>query len=105
VAGPVDTVAPSMGLQPPSASSASSPTLLGTPEFSLKVGCELPPLYLRFWPLRRQPYQASISKHFLALTIMSGFVGCIWDGASGGAVSVWPFLKSWLHTLSPHFLM
>ena len=31
-------------------------------------------------PLRRQPSQASICKHFLASTIMSGFGGYIWDG-------------------------
>jgi hypothetical protein len=42
---PVDTVAPSMGLQTPSASSVPSPTPpLGTPELSPMVGCE--PLYL-----------------------------------------------------------
>jgi hypothetical protein len=34
-----------------------------------------------------QPYQASISKHFLASTITSGFGSCIWDGSPGGAVS------------------
>jgi hypothetical protein len=32
-------------------------------------------------PLRRQPYQASISKHFPASTITSEFGGCIWDGS------------------------
>jgi hypothetical protein len=30
-------------------------------------------------PLRRQLYQALVSKHFLASTIVSGFVDCIWD--------------------------
>ncbi|GAB1285948.1 Probable 2-oxoglutarate dehydrogenase E1 component DHKTD1, mitochondrial [Apodemus speciosus] len=34
-------------------------------------------------PLRRQPYQASTSKHFPASTIVSGFGGCIWDGSPG----------------------
>ena len=30
-------------------------------------------------PLRRQPYQAPFSMHFLASTIVSGFGVCIWD--------------------------
>jgi hypothetical protein len=51
-------------------------------------------------PLRRQPYQASISKHFLASTISSGFGGCIWDGFPGGAVPGWLFLQSLFPTLS-----
>jgi hypothetical protein len=55
-------------------------------------------------PLRRQLYQASISMHFLASTIVSAFGDCIWDGSPGGATSRWPFLQSLLHTLSPHFL-
>jgi hypothetical protein len=55
-------------------------------------------------PLRRQLYQAPVSKHFLASAIVSGFGGCIWDGSPGGAVSGWPFLQSLLHTLSPYFL-
>ena len=56
-------------------------------------------------PLRRQPYQVSISKHFLASTITFGFGGCIWDGSPGGAVCGWPFLQSLLHTLTPYFLL
>ena len=44
---PIDTVAPSIGLQPPSAPSVPSTTPLSeTPEFSPMVGCELPTLYL-----------------------------------------------------------
>ena len=35
-------------------------------------------------PLRRQPYQAPVSKHFLASTIVSGFSDCIWDESPGG---------------------
>jgi hypothetical protein len=56
-------------------------------------------------PLRRQPYQAPVSKHILASAIVSGFGNCIWDGSPGGAVSRWPFLQSLLHTLSPYFLL
>jgi hypothetical protein len=50
--------------------------------------------------LRRQLYQAPVSKHLLASTIVSRFGDCIWDGSLGGAVSGWPFLQSLLHTLS-----
>ena len=55
-------------------------------------------------PLRRQLYQAPVSKHLLASTIVSGFGDCIWDGSPGGAVSGWPFLQSLLHTLSLYLL-
>ena len=34
--------------------------------------------------LRRQLYQASVSKHLLASTIMSGFGDCIWDESQVG---------------------
>ena len=47
-------------------------------------------------PLRRQLYQAPVSKHLLASTIVSGFGDCIWDGSPGGAVSGWSFLQSLL---------
>ena len=53
-------------------------------------------------PLRRQLYQALVSKHLLASTIVSGFGVCMWDGSLGRAVSGWPFLQ--LHSLSLHFL-
>jgi hypothetical protein len=55
-------------------------------------------------PLKRQPYQASVSKHFLASAITSRFWDCIWDGSPGGAVSGWLFCQSLIHTLSPYFL-
>ena len=55
-------------------------------------------------PLRKQLYQAPDSKHFVAPAIVSVFGGCIWGGAPGGAVSVWSFLQSLLHTLSLYFL-
>jgi hypothetical protein len=54
-------------------------------------------------PLRRQLYQAAVSKHILASTIVSAFGDCIWDGSPGGTVSGWPFLQSLLHTLSLYF--
>jgi hypothetical protein len=55
-------------------------------------------------PLKRQLYQAPVSMHFLASTIVSALGGCIWDVSPGRAVSEWPFPQSLLHTLSPYFL-
>ena len=43
--------------------------------------------------LKRQPYQAPFSMHFLASTIVSGFCNCIWDESPGGTVSGWSFLQ------------
>jgi hypothetical protein len=43
---PVDTVAPSMGLQTPSAPSVPSPSPSLISELSPMVGCKFPPLYL-----------------------------------------------------------
>ena len=51
-------------------------------------------------PLRRQLYQAPVSKLLLAYAIGSGFGGCLWDGSPSGSVSGWLFLQSLLHTLS-----
>jgi hypothetical protein len=56
-------------------------------------------------PLRRQPYQAHFSVHFLASTIVSGFGNCIWNESPGGTVSGWPFLQSLLNILSPYLLL
>jgi hypothetical protein len=50
-------------------------------------------------PFRRHPYQAPVSKHFLASAIGTGFGGCIWDGYPGGLFSGWPFLQSLLHSI------
>ena len=101
----VDIVVLPMGLQTPSAPSVCSliPPL-GTPcsvqwladSICLCI-CETPDE-----PLSRQPYQASISKHFPASAVESRFGNCIWDASPGGAISRWPFLQSLLHTLSPH---
>ena len=37
-------------------------------------------------PIRRQLYQASVSKCLLTYTMVSGFGDCIWDGSQGGAL-------------------
>ena len=50
--------------------------------------------------LIKQLYQDPGNKHFLALTIVSEFGVCIWDGSLGGAFTGWPFLQALLHTLS-----
>jgi hypothetical protein len=55
-------------------------------------------------PLQRKLYQVTISKHFLASTIVFGFGVCIWDRSPGGTVSRWTFLQSLLHTLSLYFI-
>jgi hypothetical protein len=41
--------------------------------------------------LRRQLYQAPVSKLLLAFTTVSGMGGCLWDGSPGGSVSKWNF--------------
>jgi hypothetical protein len=104
---PIDTVAPSVGPQTPSVPSVPSPTPSSrTPELRPMVGCKISPLCQALTkPLRRQPYQASIRKHFPTSTIMPWFGGCIWNGSLGGAVSGWPFLQSLLHTMSPYLLL
>jgi hypothetical protein len=51
-------------------------------------------------PLRRQLYQAPVSKHLLASITVSGFGDCKWDRSPGGAVSGLSFLQSLLHTAS-----
>jgi hypothetical protein len=56
-------------------------------------------------PLRRQPYQAPFSMHFLAPTMVSGFGNCIWGESPGGTVSGWPFLQSQFNTLFPYLLL
>jgi hypothetical protein len=78
----VDTDAPSMGLQTSSAPLVPSPTPpSGTP---LSVQWLAASICLCICqaladPLRRQPYQAPVSKHFPASTIAPGFGDCIWD--------------------------
>jgi hypothetical protein len=55
--------------------------------------------------LKRQPYQALISKHFPTSTIASGFGDCVWDGSLGASVSEWSFFQSLHNTLSPSFFL
>ena len=50
--------------------------------------------------LRRQLYQAPVSKLLLASAIVYGFGGYFQDGSPGGAVSGRSFLQSLLGTLS-----
>jgi hypothetical protein len=38
-------------------------------------------------PLSKQLYQAPVTKHLLASSIVSGFGDCIWDGSPRGSVS------------------
>jgi len=54
-------------------------------------------------PLRRQPYQAPVSKCFLASTIALEYRICRWDGSLSGTVSEWPFLQSLLHFVPAFF--
>ena len=55
-------------------------------------------------PLRRQIYQAHVSKHFLASAIVFGCCVCIRDESLNWEVSGWPFLPSLFHSLSLYFL-
>jgi hypothetical protein len=74
---------------------------------SLMVGCKIQLCICQVLaePLRKQLYQAPVSKNFPASTIVSGFGDNIWDGSPGGTVDGWPFLQSLLHTLFPYFLL
>ena len=54
-------------------------------------------------PLRRQLYQAPVSKHALASAILSEFGVCMWNGSPGEAVSGQPFLQYLLHSLFLYF--
>ena len=54
-------------------------------------------------PLRRQLYQTTVIKQFLASAIVLGFGVYRWDGSLGGAISEWPFLQSLLPFFVPAF--
>ena len=54
-------------------------------------------------PLKRQLYQAPVSKHFVASAIVSRFGVCLWDGSPVGLSSGCPFFQSLLHSLSLDF--
>ena len=104
----VDIVVLSMGLQTPSAPSvlsliSSLGTLCSVQWLAMRIHLCISQALVE--PLRRQLYQALVSKHFLASTIVSGFGECVWDVSSGGTVSGWPFLQSLLHTLSLYLLL
>jgi hypothetical protein len=82
----VDIVVLPMGLQTPSTPSVLSLTsLLGTlcSVQWLAASIHLCICKALAGPLRRQPYQAPVSKHFLASTIVSCFGDCIWNGFPG----------------------
>jgi len=84
----------------------SSPkSSIGVPVLSLMVGIHIWINKALAQPLTRQPYQAPVSKRFLASAIVSGLLNsvCRWYGCVGGAVSGWPSLQSLLHSLSLHF--
>jgi hypothetical protein len=70
----VDIVVLPVGLQSPSTSSVLSLTVQW-----LAASIHLCICKALEGPLRRQPYQAPFSMHFLASTIVSGFGKCIWD--------------------------
>jgi hypothetical protein len=91
----VDIVVLPMGLQTPSAPSVLSLTLpLGSPCSVRWLAASIHICICQALeePLRRQLYQAPVSKHLLASTIVSGFGDCICNGSPAGAVSGWPFL-------------
>jgi hypothetical protein len=96
----VDSVATPMGLQTPSAPSVLSPTPPSLTPCSvqwLAASLHLCICQALAEPLRRQLYQAPVSKHLLASTIVSRFGNCIWDRSPGGAVSGWPFFSQGAH--------
>jgi hypothetical protein len=96
-----------MGLQTPSAPSILSlPPPLGTlcSVQWLSESIHLCMCKVLAEPLRRQLYQAPVSKHWLASTIVSGFGDYIWDVSLGRVVSGWSFLQFLLHTLSLYLL-
>ena len=89
----IDTVL--MGLQSSSAPSVLPLDLpLGSPVTIqwLAVGICICIGQVLVEPLRGQLYQASVSKHFLTLTIVLGCGVCTWDVSLGGPVSGWSFL-------------
>jgi hypothetical protein len=100
----VHIVVPPMGLQAPSAPWVLS---LAPPLWTLCLVqwlAESIHLYIcqaLAEPLRRQLYQAPVSKHLLVSTTVNGFGDCIWDGSPGRAFSGYIFLQCLFHTFSP----
>ena len=103
----VHIVVPPMGLQTPSAPwvlslAPSLGTLCSVQWMAVSI-----PLYIcqaLAVPIRKQLYQAPVSKFLLASTIVSVFGNYICDRSSGGTVPGWPFLQSLLQTLSLYLL-
>jgi hypothetical protein len=103
----VNIVVLSMGMKTPSAPSVLSLTLLLGTKCSVQwmaTSIHICICQSLAEALRRQLYQAPVSIHFLASTIVSGFGVCIWDGSPSGTISGWPFHQFLLHTLSSYFL-
>ena len=103
----LDIVALSIGLQTPSAPSILPPTpplgaLCSIRWLAASILICIAQALAK--PLRRQLYQAPVSKNFLASAIVTGFGGCIWDRSPGWAVFGWPFLQFLLKSLSLYFL-
>jgi hypothetical protein len=93
----VHIVVPPMGLKTPSAPWVFSlaPSLVTPSSVQwMAVNIHFCICQVLVEPLRRQLYQAPVSKPLLAPAIVSGFGGCLWDGSPSRAVSVWPFLQS-----------
>jgi hypothetical protein len=103
-----ETVAPLMRLQTASSRSVSFPTppsgTLHSVQWLHGSLC-LSIVQALAEHLRRQPYQAPVSKHFSASTIASRLGDCIWERSPGRAFSGWPFPQSLLHNLSLDFLL
>jgi hypothetical protein len=103
----IHIVVPPMGLQTPSA-----PWVLSlVPSLETLCSIQWMAVNIHFCicqalaePLMRELYQAPVSKHLLASTIVSGFGNCIWDGSPGGTVTRWPFLHFLFQPLSLYFL-
>jgi hypothetical protein len=95
----VHIVVPPMGLQIPSA-----PWVLSVaPSLGTMYSVQWMIVSIHFYIfqalaeiLRKQLYQAPVSKLLLESVIVSGFSGCLWDGFPMGAVSGWLFLQSLL---------
>ena len=56
-------------------------------------------------PLSGQPYQAPVSKCFLASVIVWGIGVCRWNGPLGGVASGWPILQPLFHFFVHVFLL
>ena len=82
-----------------------SNSFIGHPVLGPVVGCKHPCLYLSGSGRDSLLYQAPVSKHFLAFTVVLRFGVHISDGPIHRTVSGWPFLQSLLHTLSTYFLL